>query len=382
MINDKRLVRQVQKILSFNSENPPGNELALAKYIEKDMRSLGLLVKTYSFEKDRPNIVATLKGKLPRKQAQVKSVLITPHFDTVPIGEGWRYDPLGKDIINGKIYGRGSTDDKGNTAVCMEVMRSLVESGFKPEHDIIMAATVDEETGSHCGIIPLLEKKILKPGYALILDSDEYHAIVAQKGLIHCRVKIFGKKAHGAYNWLGENAIEISAGIISRLKKYKFPHKKHRILHSPTINIGNIKGGDKVNMVADFCEFSVDLRFLPGTTSREVLKILKDIIRQEAKKFKVEIDDIQKPYEISVRHPFVKSYLNSAKKMRIKAQAKGSEGATVMTFFQNHQIPAFATGFGSSGTAHATDEYAKISTLIKGSKLLEQFLINFDRQKG
>ena len=82
---------------------------------------------------------------------------------------------------------------------------------------------------------------------------------------------------------------------------------QHKILHSPTVNIGTINGGDKVNMVADFCEFSVDLRFLPGTSSRDVLKILKNIITQETRKFKIEIDDIQKPYEIPAKHSFVKS---------------------------------------------------------------------------
>lgn len=380
MIDDKRLIRQVQQVLSFNSENPPGNELVLSKYIAKDMRSLGLNVKTYSFAKNRPNVVAILKGKKPRREAVKKSLLITPHFDTVPIGDGWHYDPLGKDIVNSRIYGRGATDDKGNTAVAMEVMRSLVEEDFKPNYDIIMAATVDEETGSHCGIIPLLDKKILRPGYALILDSDEYHAITAQKGLIHCRVQIFGKKAHGAYNWLGRNAIETAARVITRLKKQKFPYKRHKILRPPSVNIGNIHGGDKVNMVADFCEFSIDLRFLPGTTARSVLTIVKDIIKKETNKFKLIIDDCQRPYEIPPTHHFVRSYLDTIKTMRIKAQAKGSEGATVMTFFQHHRIPAFATGFGTSGTAHSTDEYAKISTLVKGATLLERFILNFDQR--
>jgi acetylornithine deacetylase/succinyl-diaminopimelate desuccinylase-like protein len=66
--------------------------------------------------------------------------------------------------------------------------------------------------------------------------------------------------------------------------------------------------------------------------------------------------------------------------MRISADIKGSEGATVMTFFRRHKIPAFGTGFGTKGTAHSTDEYAKISTLVKGAKLLEQFLITFNQQ--
>ncbi len=379
MISDKRLIRLTQKILSFNSENPPGNEFELSQFIEEDMRGLGLSVKVKSFEKGRPNVIATLKGALPRKQAQKHSILITPHFDTVPIGKGWTRDPLGKDIVGDKIYGRGASDDKGNTAVCMEVMRSLVEDGVQLNHDLIMAATVDEETGSQKGIVPLLNEGILKPGYALILDSDEYHAVIAQKGLMHFRVKIFGKKAHGAYNWLGVNAVEIASAVIAKLKTMKFEYKKHSLLRAPTLNIGTIRGGDKVNMVADFCEFSVDMRFLPGTSHQKLLEKVKAVIAAHAKHFKIEIDDVQQPYEIDPKHLFVKTYVDELKAMRIRAGLKGSEGATVMTFFQKHRIPAFATGFGAHGTAHTTDEYARCSVIIKGARLLERFLVRFDK---
>ena len=87
MINDNRLIKLTQTVISYNSENPPGNELALSKFIENDMRSLGIEVKLYTFERNRPNIVATLKGKSPN--AKKNSMLLTPHFDTVPIGGGW-----------------------------------------------------------------------------------------------------------------------------------------------------------------------------------------------------------------------------------------------------------------------------------------------------
>lgn len=381
MIQPQRLVRQAQHILRYNSENPPGNERALAMYIRKDMQDLGLSVTMHAYAKNRPNIIAVFKGTLPRRAAAAGSLLISPHIDTVPIGERWQYDPLGRDIVGDRLYGRGASDDKGNVAVAMEVIRSLVEQKVRLNYDVIFAATVDEETGSHYGILPLLEKKVLTPGYALILDSDECHAVIAQKGLLHCRVQIFGKKAHGAYNWRGQNAIEIAARVIARLKAYAFVYRAHSLLRPPTMNIGTIHGGDKVNMVADFCEFSVDTRFLPGTNGREVIALLKRMIAQETHKFKLVIDDFQHPYEILSDHPFVQSYLDAARKMRVKADIKGSEGATVMTFFQRYKIPAFATGFGTGGTAHATDEYARISTLVKGARVLERFLIDFDQQK-
>lgn len=378
MINDQRLISLTQKVISFNSENPPGNELALANFIEEDMRSLGIEVKIHTFEKNRPNIVATLKGKGPN--AAKNSVLLTPHFDTVPIGGGWKFDPLGGQIKGGKIYGRGASDDKGNLACCMEVMRSLAEDKVSLQNDVIMAATVDEETGSKAGIIPLLDKGILKPGFGLIVDSDEFYTIIAQKGLLHTRIQIFGKKAHGAYNWRGVNAIEQAAEVIRLLKAHQFKFKKHALLHPPTMNIGTIRGGDKVNMVADFCEFSLDTRFLPGMKSSDVLAQIKAIVKKVTPKFKIIIDDLQQPYEIAADHPFVKTYVQTAKKMKIPAQVKASEGATVITFFKKHGIPAFATGYGAKGTAHTTDEYAKVKTLTKGARLLERFIKEFDQR--
>lgn len=380
MINKPRLVKLLQKVVSFDSQNPPGNEKPLADFIAKDMRSLKLKIKMINYAKTyRPNVIATLKGSLTGGRAAKDAILITPHFDTVPIGSGWKYNPLGGTIVNGRLYGRGASDDKSNLAVCMEVMRSLVEDGFAPRKDIIMAATVDEETGSKAGILPLLEKNVLKPALAVVMDSDDFTTIVAQKGLMHLRVRIFGKKAHGAYNWRGVNAIEIAARVIQQLKKLKFKYVRHAFLRPPTVNIGVIKGGDKVNMVADFCEFAVDIRFLPGMKHTEILKTVKTIVRSEARRFKIEIDDLQQPYEIDRSHPCVRAYVQTAGRMGCQTTLKGSEGATVITFFKRYKIPAFATGFGARGTAHSTDEYVRINTLVRGTKVLEAFIKEYDR---
>lgn len=378
MIKKQRLIKLTQKVIQFNSENPPGLEGPLAEFIAKKMRSLGLKVQTYTYAKDRPNVIATLKGTSPK--AKRKAILITPHIDTVPAGSGWKYSPLSGKVKGDKIYGRGTTDDKGNLACAIEALESLVEDNVDFRYDVIFAATVDEETGSKKGIIPLLKKGVLRPEAALILDSDEFYTIVAQKGLIHGRIQVFGKKSHGAYNWRGVNAIEQCAQIIDKLKKHKFAYKRHSLLREPTINIGTIKGGDKVNIVADFCEFSFDLRFLPGMSDKAILRQISTLVRSISKKAKIFIDDLQQPYTISSEHPLVSVYYQTCKKMKVPATLKGSEGATVITFFQKKKIPAIATGYGSRNTAHATDEYAEVSKLYKGARVLEQFLKDFDRR--
>jgi len=380
MIDKKSLINWTRQVIAINSENPPGREEELARFIEKQMKALGLEVKTYAYAPRRPNVVVTLKGSWPRAKAHREAILITPHIDTVPIGSGWTVDPLGGQIRQGKIYGRGASDDKGNLASCLAVMKSLVEDKVVLKRDVIMAATVDEETGSKKGVLPLLAKKVLKPKVALILDADEANAIIAQKGLIHSRVQIFGRKAHGAYNWQGVNAIELAAAVIEAIKRHKFKFVRHPLLRPPTTNIGVIKGGDKVNMVADFCEFALDVRYLPGMNPENVLRDIKAVIRRVTKNFKLVIDDLQLPYEIPAAHPLVATYIQSAKKVKMRCDIKASEGATVMTFFRKYHIPAFASGYGAKGTAHTTDEYARVETLYRGTRLLEQFLKDYDSE--
>ncbi|MDP3143078.1 MAG: ArgE/DapE family deacylase [Candidatus Omnitrophota bacterium] len=376
MINKDRLVRLTQAIIRINSENPPGNEYQLAQLVKRKLRSYGFQVKSIEFAKRRPNIIGVLKGK-SRKGA----VLFSPHLDTVPAGGGWKINPFSGRIINGKIFGRGATDCKGNLAVGLEVMQSLTEEKISLSRDIIFAATADEEAGSGLGIVPLIKKGILKPSAAIILDSDEFNIIIAQKGLIHFKIRIFGKKAHGAYPDLGINAIEIAAKVIDDLKNYQFKFRKHTLLKAPTINIGTIKGGDKVNMVADFCEFEIDLRFLPGMNAADILRQIKALVSKRAKKFKIVIDGIQEPCEINKDNSLVKTLLLANRRFHKKAKLEGSEGATVISFFLQKGISAVATGFGMEGQAHVTDERVRVDDLYKGALALEEFIKEFDSVK-
>jgi len=378
MVNKKRLIKLTQKLVRINSQNPPGNEAEIARFIKKYLYKIGVKSSTYEFKNNRTNIVAVLKGACGRR-----SLLITPHLDTVPSGRNWRINPFAAKISGDKIYGLGATDCKGNLACSLEAISSIIEEGVFLGYNLIFAATADEESGSGLGLIPLLDKGILKPDAAVVLDSDAFDIVVTQKGLLHLKLKIQGKKAHGAYPWRGINAIDIAVDMLGELKKLKFTYQKNKYLKAPTLNIGTIKGGDKVNVVADWCEFELDIRFLPGMSAEKTLKDIKNIIERHAKKLpqnavKIQIEGAQQPYSIDVKHPLVKSLARAADRFKIKPDIKGSEGATTITFFQNKNIPAVATGFGSHGCAHAADEYAEITNLYKGAQMLEEFLKNYE----
>ncbi len=372
MINKRRLIKLTQELIRINSENPPGDEARISAFVKRFICRLGVRVNIYEFRKNRPNVIATLKGRNP-----LRSLIITPHLDTVPQGKNWRFPAFSGKIHNGRIYGLGATDCKGNLAVSMEVINSLIEDRKVLDYNLIFAATADEETGSDLGLIPLLEKRILLADAAVVLDSDEFDIIVAQKGLIHLKLKIQGKRAHGAYPWLGKNAINIAAKIIRDLERRRSKYRKNRFLKAPTVNVGTIHGGDKVNVVADWCEVELDFRFLPGTKAEDVLSVLRGIVKRYTRRFKIEVQGIQKPYEIDMRHPLVTGLSRVMKRLGIQGHICGSEGATTITFFQRKNIPAVATGFGKGGCAHTIDEYVSIDDLYKGARVLEDFLKSY-----
>ncbi|MCK4550677.1 MAG: ArgE/DapE family deacylase [Candidatus Aenigmarchaeota archaeon] len=370
MIQKERIVALTQQLIRAKSENPPGEEYNAAMIVKKEMESIGLIVSVYEFSKNRPNIIGILKGKDSKK-----SLLLTPHTDVVPAGTGWKHEPYSANIIDGKIYGRGASDCKGHVAVCLEVARSIVEDKKNIEGDLIIAAVVDEEQGSEKGIKALLEKKVLKPTHAVAVDVGDFKTITAQKGVLFLSIELQGKKAHGAYPDKGINAIEAAAKIITDLKKHKFACKKHPYFKTgPTINIGKITGGEKANIVADNCVFEVDMRYLPGTKKEEVVLELEEIIKKHIQNYEINIKMHEPPFE-EYNQKLIGAMKKAYEKNSKQANITGSSGATVISLFKKHNIPAIATGFGVGDCMHINDEFVVADDLVKGAKILEDFAL-------
>ncbi len=372
MINKQRLISLTQKLIRIDSQNPGSTEYAIARFVREYLRQFGVPSRSYEFAKRRTNVIARILGR-----NRSRSLLITPHLDTVPAGKGWTGSPFSGKVNRGRIYGLGATDCKGNLAVAMEVLQSLIEDRAFLDYNLIFAATADEECGSALGIEPLLAKKILRPDAAIVLDADDFDIVVAQKGLIHLQLAVTGKKAHGAYPWLGVNAIAVMVDILKDLKDQRFARRANPYLRPPTVNIGTIRGGDKVNIVADRCSVELDFRFLPGMTAKEVLGRLQEIVHKHSRNARIKIDGIQKPFFIAKAHPLVKALVEAWKKAHRSPCLSGSEGATIISFFQAHGIDAVATGFGCQGCAHTVNEYAHVDSLYSGAKALEGFLKRF-----
>lgn len=109
------------------------------------------------------------------------------HLDTVPLGEGWRYGPLSATIADGKMYGRGTQDDKGPFVASIYALKALLDEGKTPRMRIRFIFGCNEETGWRCMDRYLATEEI--PVMAISPDGD-FPVINCEKGLAHYELRL------------------------------------------------------------------------------------------------------------------------------------------------------------------------------------------------
>ena len=107
------------------------------------------------------------------------------HLDVVPLGDGWTHDPLGGEIADGKLYGRGTTDDKGPALCALYAMRAVKEAGIPMKDGVRLILGCDEETGM--SDMRYYASKLKMPDYGFSPDA-EFPVINIEKGGVNMRL--------------------------------------------------------------------------------------------------------------------------------------------------------------------------------------------------
>lgn len=110
------------------------------------------------------------------------ALAILAHLDVVPVGDGWTYEPFGAKRENGKIYGRGTSDDKGPAVAALYAMRAVKEAGVPLRRKVRLILGCDEECGS--SDMAYYKKVAEMPRSGFSPDAD-YPVINIEKGGVH-----------------------------------------------------------------------------------------------------------------------------------------------------------------------------------------------------
>lgn len=374
-------VELAKKLVSIRSES--GGEKEVAEYIFEYLRALGLPAEKLDVGEGRFCVFVAGEGE---GKAGKCEVLFINHIDTVPVGEGWSHEPFGE-IKDGKLYGRGSCDNKGSGACLLAALAGAAGSRTSSLRSMSVCFTVGEEN-TFIGIKAFI-KKMAQDGrfknikYCINLEPTELKIVHAHKGQIHLTIRAHGKAAHASEPGKGVNAILKLNRAINSLREFNetFVGFEHGLLGHPAMNIGVIKGGTASNIVPDFAEMEVDVRIVPGQSGGKVVEEIEKAIGTgnpvTSDSLEIIINHIYSPVEMPSSSPFIENFRKILKEEGIDSEPEIGGYTTEFSELSETGIEGFIFGAGSINQAHKIDEFVRVEELEKLYKVLGKFLGDF-----
>jgi acetylornithine deacetylase/succinyl-diaminopimelate desuccinylase-like protein len=307
----------LQRLVRFETVNPPGGERECIAWIEGLLREAGLETRIVAKDPERPNLVARRPGR-----GEAPPLLLQGHVDVVPVsGQQWSRPPFSGEVHDGFVWGRGTLDMKGGVAM---MLRALLDAS-EPAGDVLLCAMSDEEAGSDLGAAWLVSEHAELfdgvryalgefGGFTLHAGGRRFYPVqVAEKQVCWLRGRITGPAGHGSMPMRGgtlgklgdalrrldrgrlpvhvtpvpRRTIETMAGALGGpqgvvLRALLVPRLTDRLLdvlgergtmldpllHN-TVNATVVRAGDKVNVIPGEAELRLDGRLLPGFSPDE-----------------------------------------------------------------------------------------------------------------
>lgn len=363
------------KLISTKTENPPGNEVLAAHVVENFFQSFRIPYTIFEKIKGRTNIIGYIGQRDQTHNAP--TLLVACHLDVVPAGDDWKRNPFEAWVENGRIYGRGASDNKGQLASLMAVAKFLKENEHTLKGQFLLAGVADEERGSTLGLEYLLNECGISADFAIIPDVAHNMQIidVTEKGTLFLEITSHGKQAHGSRPEMGINAIGNMIPLLEGIKQLKFRYTSHPLHTPPTINLGSIHSGTAPNIVPALCKAQLDIRYLPGDSSDTIINDIKNIIKkiegEYPARFDLKIISDQPPTAVPVDNPLVELISkHTVSILETLPQPKGLSGATVTKQLVQKGITAVGFGPGDEAEAHATHESISIKELVDFAKIM------------
>ncbi|MFQ5957604.1 MAG: M20 family metallopeptidase [Candidatus Brocadiales bacterium] len=367
----EELIQIACDLIAAKTENPPGRERLAVKVVEKYLDSNDIRYEVFEKEPERTNIVASVGAGKP-------SLLVACHLDVVPAGDGWHQDPFKASVVDGKVVGRGASDNKGQMASCMVLTKYLKEREDSLSGEFILVGAADEERGSRLGLEYLLEECGLRADYAIIPDiSYGMKKIdVCEKGALFLEITSQGKQAHGSRPEQGVNAIWNMVELLNEIRSMSFKCTSYPLFTPPTLNLGTIQGGAARNIVPGKCQVCIDIRYLPGETKEEIVERIQGLIQ------KVEQLNTQAHFELKVASHLPPSKVphdnhvieliarHTKNVLGCRPELIGLSGATVTKQLLDKGITAVGFGPGDENQAHVANESIDIQQLIDFAKIM------------
>jgi acetylornithine deacetylase/succinyl-diaminopimelate desuccinylase-like protein len=223
---ERRTTELLQRLIRFNTVNPPGNEQEAQEFLKGVLEGAGFSCELLAAVPGRPNLVAGLGGA-----ADGPRLCLLGHVDTVLANPAeWTVDPWSGELRDGCVWGRGALDMKSQVAAEAAAAEALAAEGWRPEAgELLLVFTCDEETGADHGARWLCEQQadkvrcdmVVNEGAGEVFGFDGrrvYGVCVAEKGVFRFTLSTAGRAGHASIPRIGDNALVKMAPVLEALR--------------------------------------------------------------------------------------------------------------------------------------------------------------------
>ncbi|MFT2815770.1 succinyl-diaminopimelate desuccinylase [Leifsonia sp. A12D58] len=335
-------------------ESVSGNETGLADAI------VAALADSPHLEIIRDGDTIVARTNLGRENR----VVIAGHIDTVPVNKNL---PTRYETIDGVDYlwGRGTVDMKAGVAVQLKLAAELVE----PAVDITWMWYDHEEVSADLNGLGRLARNrpdLFAGDFAILGEPSNSQVEGGCNGNVRVEIRTFGKRAHSARSWVGENAIHKAAPILDILAAYQ-PREVEveGLVYREGLNAVGITGGIAGNVIPDECMVHVNYRFAPSRSVAEALAHLDELFPG----YDITVVDKAEGARPGLDAPLAQEFLAA-----VGAEARPKYGWTDVARFSALGVPAVNYGPGDPLKAHADDERVALSQITECENALRSWL--------
>lgn len=289
-------------------------------------------------------------------------VLFSGHLDTVPVGAGWS---VGQGETRGStLYGRGASDMKGGCAAMMMAAEELA----KRRASLSLAFTTDEETGMKGAESVARHGAVSEAPVVIVCEPTSLCIGAREKGLLQFRISTSGKCAHAAMPEMGINANHKMLDALERLKSLVSVSADP--MDSTTMNVGVLRGGDKVNVIPDSCTAEIDIRTPADIDPDRAWDLVKEKLAGSDIELQMtnKLSPIQTPRESMA--------------VKLVERLRGGVGfidiayATEMVKYKEANKNLLAIGPGDPRQAHVADEHVDVHEIAEAAMLYRDICLN------
>ncbi len=255
-------------------------EKEVASEIKKMMEEAG-------FDKVKIDGLGNVIGRIGNGK---KIIAIDGHIDTVDLGnlDAWEFDPLGGEIKDGYVLGRGTTDQTGGPVAAITAGRILKESGLENDVTLYVTATVMEEDCDGLCWKYIVEEDKIKPDCVIVTEPTNLNIYRGHRGRMEIEVSFYGLSAHGSAPERGKNAIYMASRAALEIEKLNDKLADDPFLGKGSVTISEfVSSSPSLCAVSDFAKIHLDRRLTWGEDKELALNEIKNIV--EGMNAKVEL---------------------------------------------------------------------------------------------